>query len=457
MSFIVIPSHSHCGMVLADTNQAAAPFLRLPVEIIEVIADNLRYFSNYPPGPQPLHPITLDVSRFSRVCKYLRWSVETILYRDVHVDFSGWAAPSYQSSSVRPPCRLDLLLRTLAERSELREYVKIVRVEWPDEDSGYSEHVDFVRIGREFLQFFEYCSRVEALLILGFPFEFFSEGPSLHKVNSVVMGAFPDALRVLVSTFPGLQTVYLEMEDMDAFPNSALRHQIKSIHLYVQAPYLMHSFAQALEVCGNITEDLDISSEGSGFYELISPISRTLSPLAGANLQSLRLHGEGYNILGHPSSDLAHIVRNLPSLRHLHMSQPRTIDPTAFSILPPSLRSLYLSNYGAWLGPVVSRHAFVLGLCECLQHNEVVTMVKSVATHGLTQASYMKHALGDLGPLDEVCKSHGIPCSLDIDEIPQFRLTIGQLEEVTPEIRILCMSFLRNNNAFPSDHVFPVA
>jgi hypothetical protein len=456
--------NSRAGVNLVELAQAKTSILSLPVEIIEVIADHLRYFPTEP-EPRParpnpplqLPPITLDLSRFSRVCKYLRWSVEPILYRDLHVDFSGWITPHHLLPPFRPPCRLDLLLRTLAARSDLHGYVKFVRLEWPDDDIEISLDADPVRIQREFLQFFDYCKRVETLLILSVPLEFFSEGSGLPEVKTVVMGSFPDALRALAATFPRLQTVHLDMDDMDAFPDSSFQHQIKGLHLYVQAPYLMLSFAQALEVCGNVTEELHISAEGSGFHEMLPPMSLTLSPLAGANLRCLRLHGEGYNILGHPSSDFAHVVGNLRSLRHLHMSQPRTIDLTAFSILPPSLRSLHLSNYGAWLGPVASRHTFVLDLSKCLQRSEVTAVVKSVATHGLTQASVAQNALGDLSPLNEVCKERGIPFSLNIDELPQYRMTMGQLAELTPEIRILCTSFFHGERAFGSDCVFPVA
>jgi hypothetical protein len=315
-----------------------APILKLPVEIIEVIADYLRYFPGEPesrhsqsyPRDERHHlpPVTLDVSRFSRVCKYLRWSVEPRLYRDIHVDFRGWVTPGHLLPPYRPPCRLDLLLRTLARRNELGGYVKAVRVEWPDEDSEYSEAVDFDRIGREFLEFFGYCNTVETLLIVAFPFEFFAEGPKLPKVREVMMGSFPGALRALVDAFPGLQTLYLDLDDMDAFPESALQHQLKTLHLYVQAPYLINYFIQALEVCGNITEELHVSSEGSGFHAPTSPFPITLSPLAGGNLQSLRLHGEGYNILGHPNSDMAHLVRNLRSL----------LNPPAFPSFTVSIR-----------------------------------------------------------------------------------------------------------------------
>jgi hypothetical protein len=440
----------YLDIILLGTNSNKTSLLSLPVEIIQVIADYLRYFPQQRPSkPGPaLRPslVTLDVSRFSRVCKYLRWIAEPTLYRDLHLDFTGLSG-SGMPPFVRPLCRLDLLLRTLADRCELRDYVKLVVTGWPDHTMEFSSlaTIDSKLVARNFLQFFGYCKRVETL-IGAFPVELFSSGPSLSEVKTVVTGSSSNALRALASTFPRLEAVYLEMDYGDALPDSDFQHQIKTLRLYT-APsvYLMHTFTQVLEVCGNVTEELHIYAEGSAFRDALSPIPFTLSPLAGVNLQYLRLHGEGFNILGHPNSIMGSMVRNLRSLRHLHVAQPRTIDPAAITNLPPSLRSLHLSNYGSWYGPVESRHLFALDLSKCLQRSEVAAMVKSVATHGLTQASVMAHALGDLGPLGEVCKEQGIPFSLDVDEFSQYYLELGQLNEVTPEIRILCKSFSRRD------------
>ena len=139
-----------------------------------------------------------------------------------------------------------------------------------------------------------------------------------------------------------------------------------------------------------------MTCSGSRYFpddERSPSFSTTLSPSAGANLRSLRLVGNQLNFLANPSSSLAQAIQQLPSLRYLHLSRCHSFHPAAFPVLPPSLRCLFLSEYGEWVDEdQYSRRVFVVALGNCLA--QATRVIEMVATDGVTRDGFESEVSG---------------------------------------------------------------
>ena len=412
----------------------------IPDEIIEQIADSLRdmivdgheYAACYLwDNCTDFSRTRFDLSSFSKVCTWVRWPVERVLYRDIHVHFDGWngidisAHPHWRAGS------LHLLLRTLEGRMDLRGCVKSVQMDWHEEVYEL-EKEDLVLVKNALRQFFSRCPSVQRLNIMTFPSHIFSKAAALSQITTVATrGPSLGMFHTIVKTFPVLQDLYLITNHMGT-PTPVVHHQLKKLRIESQIDVACVFWA--LEVCAHITEELHMICSGYVFGSrpvrpTLSP--KGLSPSAGTNLRSLHLVGNELNFLAHPNSTLAQAIRQLPSLQHLHVSRCLSFHAAAFSVLPASLRCLFLSEYGEWDDDERSRHIFVVALSHCLaQARRVVEMV---AIHGVTRMALERQVLGDLSPLESVCNDRNIP----------FHLNIGSNNHrLDAKIRILCKSLL---------------
>jgi hypothetical protein len=309
-------------------------------------------------------------------------------------------------------------------------------------NSMYSlELEDVTPVAAALRQFFSYCTSVQRLLMKSFPSEILSEIAPLSGIRTVATSGAADIIQTAVNTFPLVQDLYITDIRMVAPPPShAFRHRVKRLHLEVFSPpvKLDHFVVWTLGVCADITEELCISCSGSILERFSTPPTPlTLSPVACTNLQSLRLEGYQLNFLAHPNSHLTHIIGRLPSLQHLHMSRCHAFHATAFSALPPTLRSLTLSSYGEWEDGD-SRNAFVVALSKCL--SEAARVIEMAAIRGMERED-IEGELGDLSPLRRSCNNHNIPFHFNL-----YPDSMGVKEAL--EIHILCKSILDTSHPF---------
>jgi hypothetical protein len=421
--------------------------LTVPDEIIEQIAIDLQYDIDPEEWERAedymIDNVTwfghtrFDLSSFSKVCSSVRRPVERMLYRDIHLNFAGWNG---SRDAFFPECRggsLRLLLRTLESRIDLRGCVRSVQMDWYGDQMYSLGPEDFAPVADALRQFFSRCPSVQRLLMMTFPSRL--EFPTLSHIVTVATSGPPDIFYTVVKKFPGLRDLYLTSIRMNTPPPASVcHHRLKRLHLQgIQVGTALLGLIPfafwALEMCAHITEELRITCSAADVgYNRIDPLPLTpltLSPSAATNLRSLRLDGHSLNFLAHPDSSLADAIRRLPSLHHLYMSKCLAFHTAAFSALPPSLRSLSLSEYGQWSDDRSTGHVFVVALGECLV--QATRMIEMVATHNLTRERDESQVLGDFSPLQRVCDDRNIP----------FRLNISSDDNwCSPEIRILCMS-----------------
>jgi hypothetical protein len=428
--------------------QPRGSLLTVPNEIIEEIADNIRY-DGMGEGWKSAYMLDnctefsytrFDLSSFSKVCASVRRPAERRLYRDIHVHFAGWnATHNLFSHEWRGGC-LRLLVRTLKSRIDLRGCVRSVQMDWYNDEMCCLEPEHYTPITDVLRWFFSHCTSVKTLLMIESPSNMFSELVPLSNVVTLATNGRPtDTLYNIVKAFPMLQDLYLTGVLIHAPPNDGFHHGIKRLYLEGDSPPMTNLTPYVfwvLEVCADIVEELRLDSSrymtGYTNEDRFHPIPLSLSPLAGTNLRSLRLDGNQYNFLAHPDSCLAHVIQHLPSLHHLHMSRCLTLHATAFSTLPHTLRSLSISAYGMPVTDRGSRNAFVITLGKCLA--EAAGLIDTVTIHG-AEGWDIQRELGDLSPLRRVCNDLNIPFHFNLHS-DNYRL----LDEL--EIRILCKSML---------------
>jgi hypothetical protein len=184
-----------------------------------------------------------------------------------------------------------------------------------------------------------------------------------------------------------LQDLYVKINYRVDIPNLTyvFHHQLKKLNIestQIDIPCVFWVF----EVCAHVTEELRMTC--SEYFPGVgrSPVLLiTLSTLAGTNLRSLRLVGNGLNFLAHPNSSLAQAIRQLPSLQHLHVSRCLPFHTAAFFILPTSLHYLFLSEYRDSVDDGCLRYVFVAALSVCVA--QATGVIKMMATHGVTTLS----------------------------------------------------------------------
>jgi len=101
--------------------------------------------------------LRFHLSSFSKVCAAVRWPVERVLYRDIHVHFGRWNEDLIHSEWRGGSLRL--LLRTLEGRVDLCSCVKSVHMDWFDEMNDLEE--DSAVAEDALRQFFSCCPSVQ--------------------------------------------------------------------------------------------------------------------------------------------------------------------------------------------------------------------------------------------------------------------------------------------------------
>jgi hypothetical protein len=428
------------GLQATSTSNKRRPSLdTLPPELVENVAEFLRWTSNKPPGlwnskwnDWTSRAIQIGLrnrvdadqylSAFSQVCSSLRGPVERILYREIYVQFAGVIKGDGGFSSMFG-C-VHRLLRTLQGRSDLRHHVRSVYVDWPYSYKPPEKSDCIAGKERAFLRLLTYCPSMQTLFVTHFPDKIDLERfPKTLNVTILGTSYFPAVFQNVSERFQGLRELRLYKSEIgNVSTASVFPHRLKKLR-FDRASFGPSAFAlDALAACGDSVEDLEIS-DCIDDYSLPSALLPPSRP-AGANLRNLRIQ-HSY-ILDSSSSAAANALRSLPRLEQLCVSRfppSSSIGHSAFGILPQSLRSLHLSGY---IDRGVTRFFKDLGVCLQNYSHRVVRLD--------TYAGPLSRDGSLLLPLHEACEANDIPMiELAYDE---NRVCCG-----SPEIQIFCKRY----------------
>ncbi|KAJ6591195.1 hypothetical protein DFH09DRAFT_1138919 [Mycena vulgaris] len=426
-------SSIHLPDAPADTRDVS-PLVQLPEEVIEYIAECIRY-PIYPrleateaflnEGRTRFSSTRFSLSSFSKVCTYIRFAVERLLYRDIHVDIIAWT-PNVQSYDTRkhpiwPAGCLRLLLRTLDERPELGRFVRSVDLRW-------SEHYLSSATIREQLQFLALCPGLQSLSFSSLPESLLEHLESLNlEVISFAAVSPATNLPRIIRMLPSLRNLHLHIHgDPGSF--SVPDHAISVLHLKlvgdrgVQELLLRLAFVVPRhDVREFYLEGKDTRSESNvAIVTLPRP-----TPSMQACVENLRLKNidpfQVVRINGVDHSPLAEMT----ALRHLHVMRPFLLPIHAFNCLPPNLRSLAFSDYSldSTKPAADSKSCFVESVVDCINVDAQNLKFAGIKTYGAVPDDQWE--LGDLEPLRLLCRRENVPF-----------IQIGAFADIEPELMI---------------------
>ncbi|KAF7329973.1 Yae1-N domain-containing protein [Mycena kentingensis (nom. inval.)] len=404
-----------------------SPLSEVPEEIIETIAECLRYpilpqFEAterfLTEGATYFSTTRFYLSTFSQVSKQVRSVVERYLYRDIHVDMSGWTGrkhPMYPVGSLQP------LLRTLEDRPELHRFVRSVGVQGlltPALASSANLH-----------RFLRRCPGLQSLWFSMLPDDILVPLRALQlEISSLAALTSPESIHRVVEAFPHLRNAYLHIRNFEELPMSAPPHRIETMALRVYAEQRYHAQAlrQALELPQRArdvrVEMFEVRKEPLK-TRVVFPVPRHqgISDVDHLTLVNVDVfttvkvnEGEYYGLAG------------LRTLRHLHLVGCFPLPSNAFqsSSLPHSLRSLTFSDYAqdSSLSAEESKSRFVLSVVEALRlRGEGSRKFRGVKTYGARRNDAWE--LGDLTPLEEYCRMERVPLG-----------QIGSFADIQPQL-----------------------
>jgi len=225
----------------------------------------------------------------------------------------------------------------------------------------------------------------------------------------------PGILPSILEQFPRLQNIHLRDCHVMSFSLDLPKHNLRTIRFDSSHDHAVAHFARALTLCFDTVHHLDIRFIG-GFLQptpFFSPRSSSLKCSSNTNLRSLRLHN--ISVFSNIGSAYAQLLQNLPALQELHVSNHMCFDSSAFSILPPSLQKLTVSDYyGYWemRREDADNNAFLLALAKSINMSPR-KMTHVIASNGRRWNAY------DLSPVAAACKFEDIKYS-DVDEKDGF-------------------------------------
>ncbi|KAJ7173133.1 hypothetical protein C8R43DRAFT_978616 [Mycena crocata] len=429
----ILPNSPLPALLVAPTSHVPL-WTQLPEEIIEYIAECMRY-PIYPraeameafltEGRTSFSAARFSLSSFSQVCTTIRFAVERLLYRDIHVDIVGWTdhidSCDTQKHPLWPAGCLRLLSRTLEERPELGRFVRSV-------DLRLSDHYLSPSTMDEQVRFLKICPGLQSLSMSSLPSSFIEHLERLNLQITSFAAVSPAAnLPRIVSMFPNLRNLYLHIYGHPS-SFSVPDHAISELHLKLvadtdlQGHLLQLAFAIPRQNVRTFhLERKDTRSE--------SNIAVVAFPKPTTSMQAFVEHLRLKNIDpftpvkidGTPYLPLA----SMTSLRHLHVLRPFLLPAHAFSLLPPNLRSLTFSDYAldSKKSSVDSKSCFVKSVVDCLKADSQNLKLAGIKTYGAIPDDPWE--LGDLTPLRMVCRKANVPF-----------IQIGAFADLEPELML---------------------
>ncbi|KAK7019937.1 Yae1-N domain-containing protein, partial [Favolaschia claudopus] len=354
-------------------NSGVSPLLQLPEEIIEYIAECMRY-PIYPhfeatevflnEGRTGFSAVRFSLSSFSQVCKAIRPTAERLLYRDIHLDIAGWTNHIHSFDTRKhlmwPAGCLRLLLRTLETRADLLRFVRTVAVRWSDWPFSFEEITAKLR-------FLQSCEGLYSLSFSMVPNTLLEALESLNlSVTSFSAVSMASDTPRIIQALPALKNLHLHIHGQPSL-YSIPPHNISSMHLALvgdrrlQKPLLNLALAVARNARSLSLDSL--TKKGDQEALSIPP------PAMRSSVENLRLKQiDPFTMITSGRGNYFPLT-TLTALRHLHLVRPSLLKMDAFSDLPPRLRSITFSEYtsnSTTLSAALSKTEFVKSVVDCL-------------------------------------------------------------------------------------------
>ncbi|KAF8199904.1 hypothetical protein K438DRAFT_1758966 [Mycena galopus ATCC 62051] len=177
-------------------------------------------------------------------------------------------------------------------------------------------------------------------------------GPPCRTLRGFATTFAPGILPSLLEQLSNLRDLHLRDCHVMALHGELPSHNLQRVRLDSSHEYASAHFGRVLTICADSVHELDLSE--SGF----------VIRAGGSALRTLRL--DNISVLSHLSSGYAHLLRDLPVLKYLHVSHHAPFAADAFSMLPASLCSLLASEYyGLWT-PEPAKKGFIAALAGCI-------------------------------------------------------------------------------------------
>ncbi|KAJ7165062.1 hypothetical protein C8R46DRAFT_1098081 [Mycena filopes] len=407
----------------------------LPEEIIENIAECLRY-PIYPAfeateaflveGHSGFSTIRFYLSAFSKVSRSIRLAVERLLYRDIHLDITGWTRhiQSFETEKhpIWPAGCLRLLLRTLDERPELARFVRSVTLRWP-------EHELLAKTVQERLQFLLLCPGLQSLSLSSMPESLLEPLESLRlRITSFAAVTSAANLPRIIHMFPALDNLHLHIHGEPAPLIPIPDHRISCLHLRVvgerdlQLRLLSLAFAVPQSDVRTLYLEGHHRQSNVALVNFPSPTRSMRTSVEHLRLKTINPFGQVEVGDGSHSPLTA-----MGALRHLHVIRPFLLPTDAFSYLPPNLRSITFSDYAldSKKTSAESKGAFVQSVADCLIANSHLVGFAGIKTYGAVPDDPWE--LGDLTPLQSLCNDQRVPF-----------VQVGSYADIEPELMIFC-------------------
>ncbi|KAH0584512.1 hypothetical protein H2248_010045 [Termitomyces sp. 'cryptogamus'] len=315
--------------------------LDLPIEIIEYIAACMRHSvpvldaaSRYIDDRYSDFADTrFSLSAYSKTCSKLRPIVERVLYRDIQLDFTGWKGRKHTQW---PAASLDLLLRTLRKRPQLGRHVHAAAL-----DYQLSTESQALEDGLE--EFLKLTPNLKTLYLWQCPLALWNFTPP--KITTFATTYAPGIIHSALNHFPKLENLYLRDCSVMSFPLDLPRHNLKSVRLDSNHHHAVSHFSRALTLCSKTVEHLDIRFIGGLLHQSpeFAPKIDHVPPAPVTNLRSLRL--DNISVFSNLDSAYTQLLQSLTMLEYLHVSHHSCFSAGAFTVLPPRLRRLTVSDY----------------------------------------------------------------------------------------------------------------
>jgi hypothetical protein len=245
----------------------------------------------------------------------------------------------------------------------------------------------------------------------------------LPNISTFATTFAPGILPTILGQFPKLKNLHLRDCAGMQFSLDLPKHNLETVRFDNSHDDGVAHFAQTLTMCFDTVRHLDIRFIG-GFLQPAPFFSRrppAFDCSSNTSLRSLRLHN--ISVFSHVRSAYAQLLQSLPALQELQVSNHMCFDPLAFSVLPPSLTKLAISDYyGYWeMRRSDARNAFFLTLAISIGRSpRKITNI--ITSNGQTWNAY------DMSPIEIVCKRHGIKYS-DVNGKDEF-------------VQIFCKSYI---------------
>lgn len=432
---------------MLNTLVLAKPTLTgLPVEIIERIADSIRYKHCAEwevAGPytavspyfdfEEHHTSRSSLNSFSQVCKSVHFPAMKALYTDVLVDF----LPGPEGRDLTD--RLRLLHRSLTAHPDLGNLIRAVYLHCDNLSSVPSTQWAGIReqLQRFTAQVLSVCSNLVTLVVPPAIVDKIGQF-ELHNIQTLVMSE-PHDMNHLAEYTPKLSNLAISHTSNAQIQMQQIPRDLRRLRRLRMSVAFCNNptgyFTHALQFCGDTVRDLSLS-----FGSIVpgtSFLTRKYPDLpAGTALTTLRLNG--IDALSTPSSESARRLHSLTSLRHLHICSSARLAPSSFTdILPPSLLSLTLSEHNP------SSHTFEDGgdrylaaLAECLSHNAENggAKVRRIRVVCEDEFSPCKKRTAGMAGMAKVCAEIGVPFEQTVKADHFGRIPI-------PDIQIFCELF----------------